>query len=388
MTADNPDQISFPFHNFIKRERDFHLLFFLLIGFLLGVYVLSPILQPFFSMLIPIFVAFYIVIFSTDYALFRSRFVEIDNALKAVFNEMVENRKRVGGVFQQLPILEDLWIKQEEGHWIYEKIPIRNIYSMKTKFFYQYLSNNAFTVLQSHNLDQIIKGAKIKTEPNYYHQITRFYLHCIKTSETTQVIEDEINKKIKTIKNNLCKSQIINKDHQSNNSFIRPLPVDGSGNYIDTYQIDIDIESTKFATASVEDDIDPSYFKKSTTVDINSNGINSEDINDAWENFILENVKIITDCFNLFQKNDMKHCQDLRIIDKYSDFFSTVIDQDAIFPTPFFSQIIGKWKKWTYLLLISSFIAIWGTVFLITGFEYFLVFLLSGRQCKESVVKL
>ena len=322
-------------------------------------------------MVIPIIIAFYIVIFSTDYALFRSNFVEIDNTFKAVFYEILDNRKRVEDILKKVDDLKDAWIRLEENQWIYEKTVVRESYSLDTRYFYQYLPNNAFSVLIDHNFDQIVKGARIKADINYYHQIARFYFHCVKTSESTQRIEDEINAKISTIrtlKKNLEENIFVPvKDSSGNlNIFFPSKEIDDASSFASATPICYPISQKKNGSVYPDND-NKDYITQDGKID-----------SQKWKDFVEKKVVIIIECFKRFQEKETSHCPDIKNIVSYNDFFSTIIESDTLFPPSFYSQIVGTWKPWVYLILISSFLAIWGTVFLITGIFNVLIIFFSG----------
>jgi len=362
------EKIPFPFHEFLKRGKDFHRLSFLLILFLLGIFVLYPILQPFLSMLIPVVVAFYIVIISTDYALFRSRFVEIDNTFRAVFDEIIENRKRVENILQNINQLKGAWVQLEKDQWINEKTAIRESYSLDTRFFYQYLPNNAFTVLLARNFDQEIIGARYKADINYYHQIARFYFHCLKTSETTQRIEVEINGLLKQLHAKKEKSSFI------------PI-IDSSSNIVNFYSTEERYDASSFPTTTPICDHTPHekfYIIKSDELFKAFLTEDGDIDNKKWEEFVETKVEKIIDCFKRFQEEDTEHCPNIKNIATYRDFFSTVIDQNNLFPSFFYSEIVGKWKAEVYLVLLSSVLAIWVTALLMADPFELILTIFSG----------
>lgn len=361
MVEKSSEQIPFPVHEFIQRGRDFHLLSFLVILLLLGLSLTSPILKPVLDILIPIFVAIYIVIISTEYALFRNKFVEIESAFRAVFEEIVDNRKRVVNILNELDNLKNAWINLEKDRWIYEKSVVRVPYSIENRFFYQYLPNNAYTVLQSHSYDQIINGARNKQEPNYYHQIARFYFHCVKTSENTQKIEAKINFFLLKLKYEENKNKKISISKYK----------DCSGNLTPEYYNKECEDYSSFPTANV-------HSFESGYIDYNfvephcdENPFFSENGNldmKKWTDFIETNVEKIKNCFNLFQKMEKTHCPNLKNLENSDVFFHTIIDQNTFFPPNFFTQIFRKKIIWPYLLLISSVLSIWLILFIKIGF--------------------
>jgi len=340
-------EITLPIRDFLKRERDFHLLSFLILLFFLGVYLLSPSFQPFLSIIIPIFVAFYIAIFSTEYAIFRNRFVEINSAFKSLFNEIVKNRERIDDILIRIEDIKKAWIQLKKNIWINEKTIVKEKYSTKTGFIYQYLPNNALKVIQSYNLDQIIQGAEnCDCRPNYYQQISLLYYYFVKTSEETQRIEDEINDFI----------NLIESHHEPIDPTIIPKKViDDSGIlYFECKQFGYEIN------------------------DFNSLFVNGQFDHNKWEKFVEEKVQNIINSFKNCRDKQNEECSDIVRIGNYSDFFNTIIVRDMLFPPDSISKIFGSINPWQYLLLVPAVIAIWATFLIVTGLFDIVYYLLSG----------
>jgi len=341
------DEVTFPIRDFLKREQDFHLLAFLILLFFLGVYLLSSSFQPFLSIIIPIFVAFYIAIFSTEYAIFRNRFVEINSAFNSLFNEIVKNRERIDNILLCIEGIKQAWIRLEKNKWINEKTIVRETYSTKTGFIYQYLPNNALKVIQSYNYDQIIQGAENSDfRPNYYQQLSLLYYYFVKTSEETQRIEDEINDFI-----NLIDSQ-----HEPIDPTIIPKKViDGSGNlHFECKQFGYEING------------------------FNSLFANNEFNPDNWSNFVTKKVQRIIKCFEQCRDKQNEECPDIIIIKHYCDFFDRIIIKDSLSPPNSIFHIFLSKNPWPYLIFVPAVLAIWGTFLINTGFFGIVYYLLSG----------
>lgn len=347
MDNNSRDVVTFPIRDFLKRERDFHLLSFLILLLFLGVYMLSLSLRPFLSIVIPIFVAFYIAIFSTEYAIFRNRYVEINSAFKSLFNEIVKNRERIDDILIRIEGIKQAWIRLEKSKWINEKTIVKEIYSTKTGFIYQYLPNNALKVIQSFNFDQIIIGAENSdNRPNYYQQLSLLYYYFFKTSEETQKIENEINEFI----------DLLDSQHEPIDPTLIPKKViDGSGNiHFECKQFGYEIN------------------------DFNSLFVNNKFDRNQWNIFVTKKVQKIIELFENCKNNQNKDCSDIVRIENFREFFNTIIVRDSLFPPHSLTNIFVSKKPWPYLLLIPAITAIWVTFAILIGYCEFLSFLLSG----------
>jgi len=326
------DPIPFPLKEFFIRSRDFHILSLFLILFLIGISLIFSSLQGFLSLIISICVAFYIAIFSTEYAIFRNRYVEIRDTFENVFKEIFKNKERIESVLSSIDSLKTSWIRSEKGQWIKDKTIVRDPYSVTTRFIYQYLPNNAFKVMQSKSFDQIIKGAKNEQIPNYYHQLLRFYFQCVTTSEKSQRIEDQINDFID-----------LKEKH--------PQPIDDS----------IDVEKLIDGSGNLLFFHKPIGYKISEYNDLFVNGIID---NLKWNNFVTSKVDEIVDCFNKCKNNEQFHCSDLVSLNSFQNFFSTIVDQNVFYPPNLFEDLFGLWKREIYTILLSGVITIWITYFI------------------------
>lgn len=119
--------------------------------------------------------------------------IERDEYFKLLYEEIDLIRTKIPQIPNKIKTLKESWKSFKKEQWIQNKHPILFPYSSSTRFFYQYLPNNAFQSIINRGFIREIKGFNSKSEDDQYHMISYFYLKSKNTSEFSQRIEDWIN---------------------------------------------------------------------------------------------------------------------------------------------------------------------------------------------------
>lgn len=298
--------------------------------------------------------AFYIALISADFAIYRQKCIQIDDAFQGLYKEIETIRERVKDVYKQLDLLEESWKKLLKNQWIGEKTIVREAYSQDTRFIYQYLPNNAFKVIQSYNFDTYIKGFQKTTEINYYHEIQRFYFQSIKTSEKSERIENLVNDIIDKICNYIedqpntyfnQKSKILcdQTDFKDPVIYFENLPFKG--------HISLTKPFTQFENCKI-DEVKSKF---------QTNSQNTK----FWEEFVAEKVNEIRECFNKWENKEKTHCKNLMTLDTYAKFSAEIIDREKLILPGYLTHIPKNIRRILVSISISAAVASW-TMFSLT----------------------
>jgi hypothetical protein len=171
----------------------FLVIFFLIFFILIRVMISNEYYSTFLEISIAILSGATISLILIPYTYQETKRIERDEYFKLLFEEIDLIRTKIPEIPDKVNSLRDKWKAFEKNKWIQLKHPVLFPYSASTRFFYQYLPNNAFFSLINRGFIRDIKGFNPKSKDPQYHIISLFYLHCKNASELSERIEDYIN---------------------------------------------------------------------------------------------------------------------------------------------------------------------------------------------------
>lgn len=335
--------------------------------FLFAFYILQPpSRQSIISIFLQLLLAFYIALISADFAIYRQKCIQIDDAFQGLHKEIKTIRSRVASIYEQLDRLEESWKKILKNQWIGEKTIVREAYSQDTRFVYQYLPNNALKVIQSLNFDTYINGFQKTDEINYYHEIQRFYFQSIKTSEKSERIENLVNDVIDKICNyiednpNTCfnqQSKILCDRTDFKNTII----------YFEKLRFKAHISLTKPFTQFEDCEFNEVISK----FESNSQNIKS------WEEFVAERIKEIRECFEMWENKEKTHCKNLKMLDTFTSFSAEILDRKKFILPGYLTNFPKDTRKILVSIAISAAAASWIMLLLILSINR-IISIISG----------